>query len=380
MSSGPVFTNSYSITNRSDPFTWFVDDTSIVVPLPGSALSFYWSQGASYDSDYDDYNSTDQATFLSALATDLNKTIDSTGSANLVIFVHGLGNTYGDALTGTADLGIALQAAGYRGLVIGFSWPSYSLLVAPLASYYATSRPPQQGSGTIRDNINGSVASFLATLKMLQSLQVNGKPVKISIISHSEGNFMLMWGMASYPPSAPALNQAIMLAADISAAMLQVGQLGSMIPKSFGNVSVYFSGADADVAYSDYEFFDYHDQTYPTRLGLIGPFAYPAPNGVPNNVIGVDCSQVTVNLGNQIYVHSSYMSLPSVLSDMTSVLSGSSPSGRTLYPGASNSWYYLNPGQAVAAGIRSLWSGKVKVRPEMRSLFLGTYVVRRSLG
>ena len=166
-----------------------------------------------------------------------------------------------------------------------------------------------------------------------------------------------------------------MLAADISCAMLQGGQLGLPIAKNFNDISVYFSGADSDLAYSNYEFFNFHDQTYPTRLGLVGPFAYPAPLKIPNTVVGVDCSQVTVNLGNPIYVHSSYMSLPSILADMTSVLDGSSPSGRTLYPGSSYPWYYLNPGQEAAEGIRSnLWSGKIKVRPEMTSPFIGSFM------
>jgi esterase/lipase superfamily enzyme len=379
MAGGPVFTNSYNITNRSDPFTLWVDDTSVVVPLPGSQLSFYWSQGTNYDSDDDDYDPTDQTTFTNALATDLQQTADSSGSANLVIYVHGLGNTYSDAIAGAANLGLALQAAGYGGLVIGFSWPSYSEFVALFPSYYATSRPPQNTSGTIRDNINGSVGSFQTMLKLLQSIQVNNKPIKISIISHSEGNLMVMWGMANNPPITPTLNHSILLAADISAAMLQGGQPGSMITENFNDVSVYFSGTDPDLCYSDYEFFAFHDQTYPTRLGLIGPFAYPAAVSVPTNVTGLDCSQVTVNLGSQTNVHSSYMSLPSVLSDMTSVLTGAVPVGRALYPGSSNPWYYLKPNQAVAAGIREVWSGKTKVRPKLRSRFVGTYVVRRSL-
>jgi|SRR5271170_2801268 len=377
MSGAPLFTNSYNITNRSDPFTWLVDDTSVVVPLPGSQLSLYWSQGTSYDPDDEDYNLTDQATFINALTSDLQLTVDGSGSANLVVYVHGLGNTYSDAITDTANLGTALQAAGYNGLVIGFSWPSYSDLVAAFPSYYATARPPQNTSGTIRDNINGSVSSFLAMLQLLQTIKINNKPAKISLISHSEGNFMVMWGMANHPPVTPTLNHAIMLAADISGAMLQGGQLGSMITKNFYDVSVYFSGADADLVYSDYEFFAFHAQTYPTRLGLIGPFAYPAPVTIPGNVIGVDCSQVTVNLGSPLNVHSSYLSLPSVLSDMTSVLTGSSPSGRTLYPGSSNPWYYLVPGQVAAAGIRSrLWSGSVKVRPRLASHYRREYVAR----
>jgi esterase/lipase superfamily enzyme len=378
MSSGPVFANSYNITNRLYPFTVLVDSTTYVVPLPGSELSFYQSQGKSYDSNDEDYYSATQHSFLADLTKDLKLTLDATGHANLVVYIHGLGNTYSDAIAAAADLGTSLQQTGYRGLVIGFSWPSYSEDVAALASYYATSRPPQQTSGTIRDNINGSVHSFLAMLNLLQSLQVNGSPIKMSIICHSEGNFMLMWGIQQYPLKSPKLNNAIMLAADISAAMLQVGQWGQGIAQTFDSVSVYFSGADSDLAYSDYEFFDFHDQTYPTRLGLIGPFAYPTASSVADNVTGIDCSQVAVDLGDPLNVHSSYLSLPSVLTDITSVLAGSAPTGRTLYPGTENPWYYLSLNQEIPPGIRSnLWSGKIKIRPRPKKYFFAKTLINR---
>jgi hypothetical protein len=238
MSNGPVFANSYNITNRLSPFTPFWDSTTYVVPLPGSGLFFYESQGTSYDADDEDYYSATQDSFLADLAKDLRLTIDSTGHANLAIYIHGLGNTYSDAIAAAANLGTSLQQTGYRGLVIGFSWPSYSEDVAAFSCYYATSRPPQQTSGTIRDNINGTVPSFLAMLALLQSVQVNGNPVKISIICHSEGNFMLMWGMQEYSLRSPKLDNAIMLAADISAAMLQVGQWGNGITQNFSSVNV----------------------------------------------------------------------------------------------------------------------------------------------
>jgi esterase/lipase superfamily enzyme len=364
MSSAP-FAYSYSITNRANPFTIWIDSTTYVVPLSGSGLYYYLASG-SYNNSWLDYSSYFSSQFIGNLTTDLAQTVDATGRANLVIMIHGLGNTYPDALEQAANLGASLQSTGYPGLVIGFSWPSYSILVAPEADYYASGRPPQATSGTIRDNINGSVASFVAMLTQLQGIMVNGKPVNISIICHSEGNFMLMWGMMKYPATVPRLNHAILLAADISAAMLQAGQSGQAITNHFTDVNVYYSGCDADVNYSDYEFFAFHDQTYPTRLGLIGPFGYPAASGVPKNVTGVDCSQVTVDLGDILDVHSSYMSLPPVLTDMTSVLTGAQPAGRTIFPGSSYPSYYLNPSSALPAGIADLWLGKVKMRPTRR--------------
>ncbi len=341
----PTFNNSYFITNRKYPTTIWVDSSTYVIPGP---LSYYTSS-TPYDQTADDYSTIAWSTFLSNLETDLASTVDANGNANLVVYIHGLGNTFDDALTETAAFGSALASpGGFNGLVIGFDWPSYGTVVSALASYYATTQinwPVVNTSGTIRDNINGSIDSFVNVIQNLLAIQINNKRINLSIISHSEGNYMLLMGMLGLKQAGVAsgsINNAMMLAADISAAVFHSGQFGYGITDICNQVSVYYSGADADVNYSDYDFFAYHNQVYPSRLGLIGPFAYPAATAIPSSVVGIDCSQVTVNLGLITNVHGSYRSLPQTLADMGSVLSASSPTGRIAYPGGTNS-YYLNP-------------------------------------
>jgi len=355
MATSPPFSNSYIVTNRNDPYTFFPDSTTLVVPLPAGQL--YYSTAASpYDQTPDDYSHVTQnaAGFLSQLKQDLALTLDANGQANLTVFIHGLGNTFDDAITETAAFGSALYGSGtYTGLLIGFSWPSYSELVAPLASYYATSRPPQSTSGTIRDNINGSTASFVNLINLLLSLKVNNQPVNLNLVSHSEGNFMLLLGMEALSNAGvtSGISNALLVAADISAVLLQQGQWGDALTGICGAVTVYYSGADADLCYSDYEFFAYHDQTYPTRLGLIGPYTYPAATSIPSSVTGVDCSLVTVNLGSPLDVHSSYFSLPQTLADMGSLLAGTAPTGRLQLPGTTLPSYYLDPAVNQTAGV-----------------------------
>lgn len=347
MSTDPSFNNSYIITNRNDPYTLFPDSQSYVVPLPAGELYFSTSP-YTYDQYSEDYSwvTQDSSDFINALTTDLSKTIDSNGHANLAVYIHGLGNTYDDAISATANFGMGLAVTGdYNGLVIGFSWPSYSELVAGESSYYATSYPPQNTSGTIRDNINGSVLSFYNMIQMLLNLGTKAQPLNLSLLSHSEGNYMLMLGMLALQQEgfSGSINNAIMMAADISAAMLQQQQYGEAITKFCDQVTVYYSGCDDVLGYSDYYFFNFHDQQYPTRLGLIGPYAYPQAKPVPETVVGIDCSQVTVNLGLITDVHSSYMSLSPVLVDIASVLNASTNSGRVLYPGSADPSYYLQP-------------------------------------
>ena len=347
----PTFNNSYFITNRNDPTTIWVDSKSVVVPGP---LSYYLSK-TPYDQNTDYYSAIDWSDFLSDLETDLAKTVDANGNANLAVYIHGLGNPFDTALTETAAFGSALASpGGFSGLLIGFDWPSYGSAVSPLAGYYASTQinwPVVNTSGTIRDNINGSVGGFVTVIQDLLAIKINNNPINLSIITHSEGNYMLLMGMLGLKQAGviAGINNAIMLAADISAAVFQSGQFGNAITDICNQVSVYYSGCDADVNYSDYDFFAYHNQVYPSRLGLIGPFGYPAASAIPSSVIGIDCSQVTVDLGLITNVHSSYRSLPQTLADMSSILNATSPTGRIAYPGGTNS-YYLNPAVNTGSG------------------------------
>lgn len=348
MPTAPTFKNSYLVTNRNDPTTYWVDSQTVVVPLASGGLSYYTS-ASPYDQQPDDYASVPvQSGFLAPLEADLENTVDSGGRANLAVYIHGLGVTFDDAITETAAFGSALSSpGGYNGLLIGFDWPSYGELVAPLASYYATGRPPQNTSGTIRDNINGSTEAFVNFMQMLLAIRVNNQPLNLNIITHSEGNFMLLMGMTALQKAnvSSGINNAIMLAADISAVMLQQGQWGDAITTICNQVTVYYSGCDLDVCYSDYDFFAFHDQTYPTRLGLIGPYAYPQGTSTPESVVGIDCSQVTIDIGSQTNVHGSYRSLSQVLVDMSTTMNSANPvyPGRTLYPGSPYPSYYLDP-------------------------------------
>jgi esterase/lipase superfamily enzyme len=358
LSASPSFNNSYIITNRAYPYTLFPDSTDYVVPLPSGALYFSTSPYP-YDSYSIDYTSvtSDSSAFLSALTTDLSATVDKNGHANLAVYIHGLGNTYDDAITATADFGTALaQLGNYNGLVIGFSWPSYSQVVAGFPGYYATSYPPQNISGTIRDNINGSIKSFVAMIQLLLKLGTKTQPLNLSLMTHSEGNFMLMLGMQALKKTGctGSIKNAVMMAADISAAMLQQGQYGQAITDCCDQVNVYYSGCDDVLGYSDYYFVNFHAPLYPTRLGLIGPYAYPPAKPVPANVSGIDCSQVTVNLGLITNVHSCYMSVSQIVADISSTLMSSSNPGRILYPGSANPSYYLDPStnQASAQVLR----------------------------
>ncbi len=313
------------------------------MPAAPGALTFFTAAGAYQSSNpQKNYQQVSQEVFLARLAADLARTA-SNGKQHLGIYVHGLGNVLTDAMTETAQFGCSLAGSGsWPGLLIGFSWPSYDLLSSAL--YYATEGPPlppltPQRSGSIRDNILGSRSSFAELLTLLQSEIVAkaANPVDWSLLTHSEGNYMLMAGLAGMA-ALPSLSQCLMLAADISASSLQTGGEGAAITQACKDVTVYYSGADITLGTSNYEYFQYHVADFPTRLGVVGPYyGFSAPQTLPANVIGVDCSSVTVSpaVAHVTDVHSSYRSVPKILTDMSQVLQGLTTTGRAPFPGIS---------------------------------------------
>lgn len=337
---GVPFAYSYMVTNRAAPFA--TSESQIVPAAPGT-LSFFTAAGAYQGTDpQKNYQAVSQEVFLTRLAADLART-SSNGTQHLGVYTHGLGNVLTDAMTETAQFGCSLAGSGaWPGLLIGFSWPSYDMLDSGL--FYATEGPPlppltPQRSGSIRDNILGSRASFAALLSLLQSEIVakSNTPVDWSFLTHSEGNYMLMAGLAGMT-APPTLSQCLMLAADISASSLQSGGEGAAITQACQNVTVYYSGADVTLGASNYEYFQYHVEDFPTRLGLIGPYyGFAAPETLPGNVTGVDCSSVTVYPAVAFItdVHSSYRSVPKILTDMSQVLQGLPATGRAAFSGTS---------------------------------------------
>lgn len=359
--SSAIFKNSYIFTNRNDP-DYYPLLSRYIKPLPGHQLWFAQAPGQ-YVAGYRQYDRHkllqhyDLSLHWSDLIADLKLSAHGTKTAQMLVFVHGLGNDWPDAVTGFADFGHQLQVSGgYRGLVVGFSWPSYG--VTDSARYYSPENTvdPSKPEETIRGMIGNSVKSFatllLAFIDVRGQLARDGYTLVLSIATHSEGNYMLMKGFEVFatgprPAGWSNFRNSLMLAADISAISLGDGFKGKDIPKYCDTVSVYYSGSDSVLATSTFEYFESHEKLYPTRLGQIGPFGYPIPGGhIASNVVGVDCTTVNNNT-NSSYVydpavaHSNYMSMPVILKDMNAVLNGTPPTGRAQYPGQDKPDYYL---------------------------------------
>ncbi|HEV7892643.1 MAG TPA: alpha/beta hydrolase [Pyrinomonadaceae bacterium] len=335
--------NSYMITNRQDVNGTSRDDTN---PLTGGELWFYLSDAGPNDTNVADFSLTPDAEgqpsvsppddFLADLLADLNATVTN-DTAQLVIFIHGLANSFASGVDDTGTIGAGLAQAGFGGLVIGFSWPSYGLFDS-VVDY-----------GDVRENIDGSLESFASLLEMVQTLRAGldgGASLDLSVICHSEGNYMLMQGM-SYLHDNPLsdwqnIDNVLMLAADINDAALQVPDeqdenvgTGAAIAQLSDQVTIYYSITDPELALSFAIYAEYHNPDYPGRLGMEGPFSFEQGT-LETNTYGVDCNWV-VNPANIAWLklkeiipwyvleHSSYIYIPQILADMTQTINGTAP-------------------------------------------------------
>lgn len=338
------FSNSYIITNRSTPAATSHASTT---PLPNGQMWFYMAP-AQYDPEPGDYKTSQTSgstsppsDFLTALTADLTAQGDN---PQLTVLIHGLSFLFNNAINLLSIFGCDLLNTGnYKGLVIAFDWPSYDFLDSSL--YYASSPyafPPKATSGTIRDNINGSVAAFQNLIEMLSGLQKSVEGLAINFVTHSEGNYMIMLGCNDLAAEKISFNisQTIMLAADVNNGAFQlapaVAGAGQGLPISgmSGSVTVYYSTNDTVLSASETAFPSYHNPAFYGRLGMVGPTSY-STGALPANVYGLDCSQVineTVAqpfLASGTTLHLAYFYVPQVASDIAQVLNGTAPSSIT---------------------------------------------------
>jgi Alpha/beta hydrolase of unknown function (DUF900) len=339
------FTNSYLLSNRAFPRE---QSRNCIYPSAPGTLFFFMAPGQ-YNSNANAYRANPNAAtlvippaFAAALEKDL-KVASANGCPQLTLYVHGLGNYFTDTCNELGTYGTNLLKQGYKGLVIGFDWPSYG--VGDSYFHYGSlpySFPPTNTSGTIRDNINGSIDSFVRLLSYLAYLCKKNN-AKLNFICHSEGNYMLMLGMYQLAFPTPFINQSLLLAADINTGALQVksysppwsGQLSTLGPYATGT-TVYWSSQD-DVLPSSDGWTTYHNPSFSKRLGLHGPASFNVNSDkgdqLMSNTYSLDCSLVvnrTVMNKNgvppSVTVHSGYFYIPQVLQDMAQTLTDVAPS------------------------------------------------------
>lgn len=158
----------------------------------------------------------------------------------LVILIHGYANREPDAFgqyakaIGTSVSGGSMAANGFQGTVIGYDWPSFDTPISgPLHQYAGDLK-------AARDVGAPSLASFLSRLIAV----VGGRGIRINLMAHSMGNFVLRQMLIANPALARCLDNIISFAPDLLQADLQQPDLRAAADVLTGNWFVYWAQAD----------------------------------------------------------------------------------------------------------------------------------------
>ena len=401
---------SYMATNRAidarkqRPYKDFHHTTA----QANGAVSFFTASSA-YDPTPSDYklDSSKPAPgellpshFKSALLADLR----AAQAPNLTLFIHGLGNTWDDAVTETAAYGAALQngystTAGQtptppsdgtnRGVTIGFSWPSFNLVdsAAHYCAYHWDSPPERMSTPNIRANIIDSAFATLSLLSALSGLREEISELRFNVVCHSEGNYVLMLASSILVKpwlSGIAIDDIVLLAADVNRVALQQLSDSSSFDQGqglykgpgsawvmtliAGTTWVFFSGHDTTLESSNVVYTDCHNPDGLDRLGYSGP---TYDQTLLDRVLGVNCSSVVhggtsdIHIGTPLFEdyeahwipkhyagndddidsHSSYRYVPQILWATSQILNGGQAAGlyNISFSGASGTMTWEQP-------------------------------------
>lgn len=331
--------NSYMITNRANTWTQDTLSQTVIVPMDSGALNWYLSDQP-LNPVFSEGDSTSQSDFIDALVGDLNAS-QVNDTAQLCIFVHGLGTSWFDAQRTLASYGDSLFRNGLtNGVVVGFSWPSYGDTTDLWTSMdnYSSAYLPKYDSGHTRDNIRGSEASFSEMLSAMLGIRSNSglnfSTLKVHLIAHSEGGYMAMRGMNYISKNGTLgdmqLDQILLLAPDIDQGAFAVspsyqtadgdtGDAGHMTNFA-AQITVFYSCCDGILASSE-ALALVHNTHFLARIGKDGP-----PSGL-SVIPGVqfqdcgsinDCDSWCINLSSA--VHTSYLTKTKILQLETALL------------------------------------------------------------
>lgn len=236
---------------------------------------------------------------------------------DILIFVHGFNTEQPEMLERLAKIEAGLGTAGWRGLVIGFDWPS---------------------DGTVwahhRDRTDAKkVAPFLVLDLIGPLLNQRPKP-KLHLIGHSMGCYLTLRGFAGVgdsgaPGTTPwGVNEAVIVAGDADKPWMESGAWGSLVmDRRSKRLTNYYSTFDRVLDLSENII---HGQERTGRNGL--------PDTIPASFNDVYCGQQyqdKVPASGKTFrgSHTWYFDDPGFYKDLKLTLEGVKASGRpTLRP------------------------------------------------
>lgn len=236
---------------------------------------------------------------------------------SLVVYAHGYNNDWTDALEEYCELRrnfhqtLGAQEYEDQCLTVLFTWPSAGKTLAYLED---------------RDDARASYPAVSNMVHLLFQVTNNLEDCisNVCVIAHSMGNYVFREALTALAgsPRAPAgtfIDQFVSIGADIGNTSLEPNGKGFGIVRFSNRVSVFFTPADSTLSKSK-------RKNGRPRLGRTLSQGFRT---TPGNVLFVDCREwANKDSLQELFgkrapsVHSSYRSVPAILSDMYYTLSG----------------------------------------------------------
>jgi esterase/lipase superfamily enzyme len=215
---------------------------------------------------------------------------------DMLLLIHGFNNDFDQVTSAYFDFDRRLRKLGFKGNVIGFTWPSYG----EWFQYFG--------------DIEQFEYAALGFLNFLLSFRPLLSAKKFHVNTHSMGAYLLIRALAAYSridaiadpmPGHFIVDEMTFFAADVSNEILESGEDGNIAVSEASRLTSYFSYKDPVLGISQVVNRD-------GRLGLAGA---QRPKRLPGNAFQIDCSTL-------IESHSAYRDVPEVMADLAAVLSG----------------------------------------------------------
>lgn len=243
-------------------------------------------------------------------------------SRDTLIYIHGFGFSFEDAIKLAADLKTSYGAKNPVNIFV-FSWPGDGKML-PFMSYY-NDRSDARNSGMAMARTFLFLRDFVAQMGQAEGTadeKYCGQ--RLHLLAHSMGNYALRHGLqgirSELKDEIPRLfDNIILAAADEDDDAFEFDYKYRKLALLCRRVHVYFSPDDRALLISD------KTKRNPDRLGSDGP---RLTDDLPRKVTLISCRDVDNSVEDgwpDLQVHQYYRLRPEVLADIRDVLAGISP-------------------------------------------------------
>ena len=214
---------------------------------------------------------------------------------DMLLLIHGFNNDFKDVTGAYLDFERKIGRIGYRGNVMGFTWPSFGKWY----QYFGD-----------REQVDYAVP---ALLNFMTAVRPRLTQNKFHVNTHSMGSYLLIRALSDYSriqaipeaiPGAYIVDEITFFAADVSNNVLERGQDGYDAAQEAERLNSYFNPGDpvlgiAEIIHGD------------GRLGM----GAERPRRLPKNAFQVNCETL-------IDSHSGYRKNTAIMTDVAAVLAG----------------------------------------------------------